>query len=70
MIRKGSLVSRVSRRVHKTSSMELQQLRVEVKELRAQIDALRGQFESHTHPVYENSMFGGECVTLETGEPK
>jgi len=49
---------------------EIQHLRVENSELRAQIDALRGQYEDHTHDVFENRMFGGECVMLETWGPK
>jgi len=49
---------------------EIQRLRVENSELRAQIEALRGQYEGHTHDVFEDSMFGGECVTFKTGTPK
>lgn len=59
-----------SRKTRLATTTEVQRLRVELKELRAQIDALRGQYNNHTHHVFENSMFGGECVTYETGQPK
>jgi archaellum component FlaC len=64
---KESLASRKSRIA---LSAENQRLRVELKELRAEIEELRSQYEIHIHDVYEYSMFGGECVTFETGRPK